>query len=410
MAWFGKKKSPKNMGPKELERAILSYMGGGTTPSISANSDSAMRVMTVHSCVSAISNALKQLPVHLKQKKGKIREDASNHWAWELLTSRPNSWMTKSEFFGMLAAHYSLRGNFYALKAWNLKRTEILELLPVHPDRVLEIRQNADFTLDYNINFPEPGGNRWIKGEDVFHVRGLTLDGLTGVNRVAYARQGYEFSLLLETHGTNTFKNGAFPNAALETDGQFETREEAKKVLDEFNEIHSGAGSNAKVLLLTDGMKFKPISLSYPDLEFLENRKFQKKEIVGLMFGIPIDLMSSGDTTTFASAQEFNQSFVTFTMAPLVVAVEEAIGRDIIGRSGLRQGYYAKINMNGLLRSDHEKRMAAYVQGINAEIYSPNEVRELEDMNPYEGGDEYKTRTSTTKGASTDEVSKSEER
>ena len=66
--------------------------------------------------------------------------------------------------------------------------------------------------------------------------------------------------------------------------------------------------------------------------------------------------------------------------------------------------------MNGLLRSDSEKRMAAYVQGINAEIYSPNEVRELEDMNPYEGGDEYKTRTSTTKGASTDEVSKSEER
>ena len=164
------------------------------------------------------------------------------------------------------------------------------------------------------------------------------------------------------------------------------------------------------MLLLTDGMKFKPISLSYPDLEFLNNRKFQKKEIVGLMFGIPIDLMSSGDTTTFASAQEFNQSFVTFTMAPLVVAVEEAIGRDIIGRSGLRQGYYAKINMNGLLRSDSEKRMAAYVQGINAEIYSPNEVRELEDMNPYEGGDEYKTRTSTTKGASTDEVSKSEER
>lgn len=398
------------MGPKELERAILSYMGGGSASSISANSDSAMRVMTVHSCVSAISNALKQLPVHLKQKKGKIREDASNHWAWELLTSRPNSWMTKSEFFGMVAAHYCLRGNFYALKAWNLKRTEVLELLPVHPDRVLEIRQNADYSLDYNITFPAPAGSRWIKGEDVFHVRGLTLDGITGVNRVAYARQGYEFSLLLETHGTNTFKNGAFPNAALETDGQFETREEAKKVLDEFNEIHSGAGSQAKVLLLTDGMKFKPISLSYPDLEFLNNRKFQKKEIVGLMFGIPIDLMSSGDTTTFASAQEFNQSFVAFTMAPLVVAVEEAIGRDIIGRSGIRQGYYAKINMNGLLRSDSEKRMAAYVQGINAEIYSPNEVRELEDMNPYEGGDEYKTRTSTTKGASTDEVSKSEER
>jgi hypothetical protein len=41
--------------------------------------------------------------------------------------------------------------------------------------------------------------------------------------------------------------------------------------------------------------------------------------------------------------------------------------------------------------------MEGFRIGINTEIYSPNEVREFMDMNPYEGGDEYRTRTSTVK-------------
>lgn len=400
------KKKPKNIGPEELERRILSYQGYGGGATISPNSDSAMRVMTVHSCATAIANAYKQLPGKLKQKQDGIRRDAEEHYLWELLTTRPNSWMTPSEFDGMLAAHYSLRGNFICIKSKYKGQTR--ELLPVHPDRVGEIKQNPDYSLTYKIQFPEPMGVKDIRGEDIFHVRALTLDGVSGLNRVAYARQSYEYALALESHGATTMKNGAFPSAALETDAVFENPEEAEQVLKEFDEMHGGPYGR-KLMLLTDGLKFKPISMNYPDMQFLDNRKFQKKEIVGLMFGIPIDLMSSGDTTTFASAQEFNQSFLTFTMAPLVVSVEEAVGRDIIGRSDLKNGYYYKKNLNALLRSDPDKQMAAFKDGINTEIYNPNEVRELLDMNPYEGGDEYRTRTSTTKstgGASETPVQK----
>ncbi len=36
-------------------------------------------------------------------------------------------------------------------------------------------------------------------------------------------------------------------------------------------------------------------------------------------------------------------------------------------------------------------RFDAYQKGINMGVYSPNEIRELEDMNPREGGDIYLT-------------------
>ena len=47
------------------------------------------------------------------------------------------------------------------------------------------------------------------------------------------------------------------------------------------------------------------------------------------------------------------------------------------------------------MRGDFKARMDAYAVAIDKEIMNPNEARDLEEMNPYEGGDIYKTRTST---------------
>ncbi|MBW9031143.1 phage portal protein, partial [Escherichia coli] len=41
-----------------------------------------------------------------------------------------------------------------------------------------------------------------------------------------------------------------------------------------------------------------------------------------------------------------------------------------------------------LLRGDMKSRFEAYATGINWGIYSPNDCRDLEDMNPRPGGEE----------------------
>ncbi|MGJ0580896.1 phage portal protein, partial [Xenorhabdus bovienii] len=57
-----------------------------------------------------------------------------------------------------------------------------------------------------------------------------------------------------------------------------------------------------------------------------------------------------------------------------------------------KQGrFYAKFNTGALLRGDMKSRFEAYTRGINWGIYSPNECRELEELNPREGGDIYLT-------------------
>ena len=79
-----------------------------------------------------------------------------------------------------------------------------------------------------------------------------------------------------------------------------------------------------------------------------------------------------------------------------VPVYESAIRRDLLTVEEKKK-YYAKFSMEGLLRGSMKDRSKFYQTMVNAEIFNPNECRDLEDRNPYEGGDDFRTRTSTTK-------------
>ena len=54
-----------------------------------------------------------------------------------------------------------------------------------------------------------------------------------------------------------------------------------------------------------------------------------------------------------------------------------------------RHLYYARFNVDGLLRGDYASRMQGYAVGRQNGWLSANDIRELEDLNPIEGGDIY---------------------
>jgi hypothetical protein len=70
--------------------------------------------------------------------------------------------------------------------------------------------------------------------------------------------------------------------------------------------------------------------------------------------------------------------------------------------------YYFKFNFNALLRGDSAARGAFYREMIFCGMMSPNEGRELEDLNPYEGGDTYVMQSAMVPVDMLEEISKPE--
>ena len=368
---------------EQLEEALRS--GAVTASGSTVTPNSAMRVAAVYACVRIISGAVATLPLHIKRRVDeRTRQDASDTPIWTVLRRRPNRWQTPSQFRRMLQAHLLLRGNAYAMIVRS--RGQVQELIPLHPDRV-EVKQRDDLALEYFYT-RQDGCRIQLAQAEMFHLVGLTLDGVHGVSPITYARETIGLSLAMEDHGAATFRNGARVSGVLKHPNKLgpEAVANLKAGLEEFR---SGGEQEGKNLILEEGMDYARIAMTAEDAQWIESRKFSRTDIA-MFFGVPPHMIGDTEKSTSWGTGIEQQSigFVAYTLEDHLTMWEEAINRDLIDPEGKHNdNLYARFNRAALVKGDIKARWEAYVKGLQWGVYSPNEIRALEDQNPRDGGD-----------------------
>ena len=97
------------------------------------------------------------------------------------------------------------------------------------------------------------------------------------------------------------------------------------------------------------------------------------------------------EKSSFNNIEQQSLDFVTNTIRPWLVQIEQTMFQQLLTEEE-QQKYFVKFNVDGLLRGDFRSRMNGYAIGIQNGFMSPNDVRQLEDMNliPEElGGNRY---------------------
>lgn len=372
------RKSDSGMSSSELSEIIgLSYdtySGRRVSPQL------AMQLTAVFSCVRVLAESVGMLPCSLYEQLDRGNRRATRERLNKLLSTKPNNYMTPQEFWELLIACLCLRGNFYAYKVKALG--EVVELLPLDPSSVTP-KLNCDWEPEYQVTFPD-GKRQTLTQDDIWHVRIFTLDGLTGLSPVAYAKQAVGLGLATEEHGSRLFGNGAVTSGVLQTD-QYLKDDAYERLKTDFESRHQGLANAHKPMILEMGLKWQQISLSAEDAQFLETRKFQLEEICRI-FRVPLHMVQNTDRATFNNIENLGIGFINYSLVPYLTRIEQRINMGLVKPS--KQGaFYAKFNTGALLRGDMKSRFDAYSTGINWGIYSPNECRELEELNPREGGD-----------------------
>lgn len=367
---------------QELENALRS--GSATAAGIAVTPDRAMRVAAVFACVRIRSGVVANMPLHIKRRvDARTREDASDHPLWSIFRRRPNRWQTPSQFKRMLTAHLLLRGNAYAMIVRS--RGNILSLVPLHPDRV-RCTQNDDLSLSY-VYTRKDGGQVRLAQSEVFHLVGLTLDGVNGVSVITYARETIGLSLAMEEHGATVFKNGARVSIVLKHPNKLgkEGLEFLRASLDDYR---AGGESEGKALILEEGMDTSRLAMTSEDAQWIESRKFSRSDIA-MFFGVPPHMIGDTEKSTSwgTGIDSQTQGFVTFSAEDDLTTWEEAINRDLVTDND--NDIYARFNRASLVKGDIKVRWEAHVKALQWGVMSPNEVRALEDLNPREGGDTF---------------------
>lgn len=356
-------------------------VGAATATGIDVTVENAMTVPAVFRCVTLLADTIGSLPWRVYRSSftdTRLKTQETKLPLWRTLHTAPNSWQTAMDWRSLGMCHVALRGNFYNRIE---RQGNSIDLIPLNPDR-MQVTLNRG-TIAYK--YSEPAGPEVTYSQDeIFHVRGPTLNGITGLSVLSYARESVGSSLAKRTHGSSLFKNGGLPTFWIKRPKGVKWTTDARRNFREgWRKIHGGAENAGNPPILEDDMELKEIGVSNKDSQWIEAMGFDAVDICRF-FGVPPHLVGILDRATFSNIEQQSIEFVTYCIRPIAVRWEQAANRDLVDESDL----YTKLVLEGLMRGDIASRYTAYNVGIQSGFLTRNEVRELEDLNPIDGGDE----------------------
>ena len=353
---------------------------------VRVDADTALKIATVFRCVSILTGTFAMLPfgIYADQSNG-AKKRASDLPLDYLLSAEPNRYQDSFQWREMIFGHILLRGNLYC-RIIPGTRGPVGELIPMHPDSVTPERL-PDGTVRYKVRL-QTGQTEILNRDDVFHVPGLSSDGLTGLSVVGLMRETLGLALATESYGARFFSQNAQPSGVLTIPGTLE-EEALARLSKSWQETHSGLANSHKIAILEQGLDWKQVGMTSEDAQFLQTRSFQRNEIT-TAFGIPPHMVGDTEKSTSwgTGIEQQTIGFVVWTLLPWLVRFEQAVNRQlIIGPQPL----YSKFNVKGLLRGDSAARYSAYAIARQWGLQNANEIRALEDMDPIDGpaGEEY---------------------
>jgi HK97 family phage portal protein len=396
---------------------LLDAFGGGRTDAgVRVNQMSAFGSSTFLACVDLISNALASLPAHIKERSTVnnrlVSRIAYDHDYFDLIDFEPNPDMTWFSYMKLSACHFLTWGNSYteiqrdagnnvvALWPRNPHNTKPHTLvtsttLPAVPWRPYPVSLAAGTTVYVTKDGTTNGAERMIAPDDMIAIAGLSFDGRIGQGIVHLARERIGIDLATSKFGSKYFANFAKPSALLVA--PIGLGEQQRQQALHSWQVAQGGDNAHRVGMLPPGYDFKAVSNNAQEAQLNETRKAIRTEICAV-FHVPPHMV--GDVAgSKATAEQNAQDFVSYTLSPWLTAITQEFKRKMfpnptglgIGRKPAKNAFYLDFDLHDLLRPTATDRQSFYSTGFTTGTLSPNDIRELEGMNPRSGtaGDTY---------------------
>ena len=366
-------------------------------PSVHMRADRALKNPIVWNAVSKISGHIGQLPLNLHRMNGRNIEKPTDHYVYNLMRVRPNAYQIPFVFKRTLTSHALLWGNGYAyIHKVGLR---VAELIPLRPDAMAVGLYEGEKVFVYCPNRDEriglweqitenPNETLTFTNDEILHIQGLGSDGVCGYSLISLARESWEGGLAAMSRNLSQLRKGHSGGVVLEAPpGQLRDETKAREFLEAWRRDNDGESNAGKTALLREGVNAKVLAMSNRDAEFIETLKHMRQE-EALRFMLE-SVLGDDSSVSYNSLEQKNLAYLQNCLAPWMCNWEEESERKLLTPADMVAGYYMKFNDGALLRIDKATSMQTAATAIQNMVWTRNEVREMFDYNPVEGGDEF---------------------
>jgi HK97 family phage portal protein len=351
---------------------------------LAVTTSTAFGLPAVSNVIRSAAEVVASLPF-MVYREGPVKERVTDVWQYKLLHDRPSSYCDSFEFFYDLALSLESTQNAFVQKAKTGRgRRRVYELYLLDPQRVAVRRDRETGEKLFDVYLSEGRVRRGLTTDEILHIRGFSPSpgAVAGVSLMQVHRDPLGAALAMQGFEGDYFRNGATPPFWLTG---FTNRDQAKEARDSHNAQHQGVGRQWQPGFLWGPADVKSIPISMQDMLFVDAKMLSIEDACRI-WRWPRAFAEMRDEQQVNDRNARMADFLKLNLLPRLRRIERAFAADpdIFWESGL----FGEFLTAALERADFTTRVRGYKDARQGGWITGNEVRELENYPPLEGGDE----------------------
>ncbi len=349
---------------------------------------SAVREITYLTCLKLLSESVAKTPLYVVQKTSEGQERLEYHPVNELLSLRPNEYMTAVDFWRAYIVNAYHNGYGAAYKVYS-EDGRLLELIPVEItsvtiDNAGLLRSNLQNKVIYGFTVPGSGIEEYAFQEELMLNRGMTFNGIEAMPYRSLGKTAIDTNIKMQKYLNNLYDNGLTNKAVVQLTSDIKEEKELRKLQNKFERIFK---AGKRIFTVPAGYNVSTLNLSLADAQFDTIRRMSISQIAALL-GIKMHQLNDLQDTNNNSLEQQQLSYLQDTLLVIFTAIEQEATWSLFTREERNKGIRARFNTNVILRSTPIQQKEILCGYVTSGILTPNDARlELQRMK-LEGGDD----------------------
>lgn len=362
---------------------VPSLIGSSNAPFDLANAD---KVATVYTCIKILADTLSRMPLNIYAEEDQLGKTVlKNHYLYPILHYQPNAWTNQQVFFSTLEYWRNLKGNSFA-RIYRDGRGKVTSLVLIPPSKIVRYDLQGE-TLYYTIQ-NDKGQDEVVNAEDILHFKGMTKDGIWGLNPIEALRQNLSSSYQGIQAIDNFYRNNAMTPKAIKSTVSGVNQKAMIEALEEFNRKYAGASKAGQMATLPPNTEIVDLALNFSDVEFISTLAWNAKTIAAL-YGVPPAAVGILEATKFNNVEQMMLDFKVQTLSAIGRMYRQELEAKLLNQNERIKGISIEFNYNALLETDSTTRInnLRTLEGMG--VVTINDIAKIEGYATYPEGNKH---------------------
>ena len=348
---------------------------GAWQANVEIKSETALSYFAVYACVTLISSDIGKLRLRL------VQQDADGIWsettnpAYSPVLRKPNRYQTTVKFLEQWITSKLVHGNTYVLKQRD-ERGVVNALYILDPTRVTPLVA-TDGSVYYQLRRDDLSGvlgpdspeSVIVPAREIIHDLMVALfHPLIGVTPLYACGLAALQGLTIQQKSNQFFSTGSRPSGLLIAPGKMDDPT-AARMKERWEAGFSGVNVG-RVAILSEGLKYEPLTITAVDAQLVEQLKWTAETICAA-YHVPPYMVQIGPPPPYANVEPLVQQYYSQCLQTLITSLETSLDEGL----ELIRPYGTELDIDDLIWMDTATRTKAAHESISAGALSQNEAR-----------------------------------